>query len=102
MLAKSRVLMYQIAFGQIAAETWFEVIFSRMQTTHIMLRDLLTQKCVNKKKVTDFGYTRECTFRKYQIENRLWELPLPTFFKTDLSVYIFRIYMPCSGVFKTS
>jgi hypothetical protein len=31
---------------------------------HIMLRDLLTQKCVNKIKVTDFRYTRACRFRK--------------------------------------
>jgi hypothetical protein len=29
-----------------------------------MLRDLLTQKCVNKIKVTDFRYTRACRFRK--------------------------------------
>jgi hypothetical protein len=34
---------------------------------HIMLRDLLTQKCVNKKKVTDFGYPRACRFRKHQM-----------------------------------
>jgi hypothetical protein len=27
---------------------------------HIMLRDLLTQKCVHKKPVTDFRYTRAC------------------------------------------
>jgi hypothetical protein len=41
---------------------------------HIMLRDLLTQKCVHKIKVTDFGYPRACRFRKYQIENRSPEL----------------------------
>jgi hypothetical protein len=28
------------------------------------------------------GYPRACRFRKHQIENRLWLLPLPTFFKT--------------------
>jgi hypothetical protein len=49
---------------------------------HIMLRDLLTQKCVHKKKVTYFGYPRACRFRKHQIENRSPDLPLPTFFKT--------------------
>jgi hypothetical protein len=49
---------------------------------HIMLRDLLTQKSVNQRMVTIFGYPRACRFRKYQFENRSWELPLPTFFKT--------------------
>jgi hypothetical protein len=48
---------------------------------HIMLRDLLTQKC-SQKTVTDFGYPRACRFRKYQKINRSWSLPLPTFFKT--------------------
>jgi hypothetical protein len=32
--------------------------------THIMLRDLLTQKFVNKFFLTDFGYPRACGFRK--------------------------------------
>jgi hypothetical protein len=36
------------------------------QQTHIMLRDLLTQKCVQKNLVTDFGYPRACRFRKHQ------------------------------------
>jgi hypothetical protein len=36
---------------------------------------------------TDFGYPRACRFRKYHIENRLWELPLPTFFKTLFLLY---------------
>jgi hypothetical protein len=49
---------------------------------HIMLRDLLTQKSVNQKTVTDFRYPRAPRFQKYQIENRLWELPRLTFFKT--------------------
>jgi hypothetical protein len=44
--------------------------------------DLLTQKCMHKKKVTDFGYPRACRFRKHQILNRSSELALPTFFKT--------------------
>jgi hypothetical protein len=35
-----------------------------------------------KKTVTGFEYPRACRFRKYQIENRSWELRLPTFFKT--------------------
>jgi hypothetical protein len=35
-----------------------------------------------KKTVTGFRYHRACRFRKYQFENRSWELPLPTFFKT--------------------
>jgi hypothetical protein len=35
---------------------------------HIMLRDLLTQKCVDKKNVTDSRYPRACRFRKYQID----------------------------------
>jgi hypothetical protein len=39
-------------------------------TLHIMLRDLLTQKCSQKKTVTDFGYPRACRFRKYQKINR--------------------------------
>jgi hypothetical protein len=34
---------------------------------HIMLRDLLTQKCAQKK---DFGCPRACRFRKHQIENK--------------------------------
>jgi hypothetical protein len=51
---------------------------------HIMLRDLLTQKCSHFYKVTDFEYHRACRFRKYQIENRLPSLVLPTFFKTWL------------------
>jgi hypothetical protein len=49
---------------------------------HITLRDLLTQKCMHKKKVADFGYPRACRFRKNQILNRSPELGLPTFFKT--------------------
>jgi hypothetical protein len=35
-----------------------------------------------KKTVTGFRYPRACRFRKYQFENRSWEFPLPTFFKT--------------------
>jgi hypothetical protein len=35
-----------------------------------------------KKTVTGFEYPRACRFRKYQIENRSWELRQPTFFKT--------------------
>jgi hypothetical protein len=31
---------------------------------HIMLRDLLTQKCLQKTTVTDFRYPRACRFRK--------------------------------------
>jgi hypothetical protein len=46
-----------------------------------MLRDLLTQKCAQKK-VTAFGYPRACRLRKHQIENRSPDLPLPT--KRDL------------------
>jgi hypothetical protein len=53
-----------------------------MRVAHIMLRDFLTQKSMHLKTVTDFRYPRACRFRKYQIENRLWELPLPTFLKT--------------------
>jgi hypothetical protein len=45
---------------------------------HIMLRDLFTQKCVQKILVTDFGYPRACRFRKHQILNRSPELALPT------------------------
>jgi hypothetical protein len=37
---------------------------------YIMLRDLLTQKSVNKKTVTGFRYPRSCRLRKYQFENR--------------------------------
>jgi hypothetical protein len=48
-----------------------------------MLRDLLTQRCVHKKKVTDFGYPKACRFRKHQILNRSPELALPTFKKRD-------------------
>jgi hypothetical protein len=33
------------------------------------------------KTVTGFRYPRACRIRKYQFENRSWELPLPTFFK---------------------
>jgi hypothetical protein len=33
-----------------------------------------------KKTVIGFRYPRACRIRKYQIENRLWELPLPTCF----------------------
>jgi hypothetical protein len=53
-----------------------------MRVAHIMLRDFLTQKSMDLKTVTDFRYPRACRFRKDQIENRLWELPLPTFLKT--------------------
>jgi hypothetical protein len=38
------------------------------------LRDLLTQKFMDKKTVTDFKYPRACRFRKYQIENKSLEL----------------------------
>jgi hypothetical protein len=43
-----------------------------------MLRDFLTQKCVQKFLVTDFGYPRACRFIKHQMLNRSPELPLPT------------------------
>jgi hypothetical protein len=46
---------------------------------------LLTQKCVQKILVTDFGYPRACRFRKHQILNRSPELALPTFKKRDLN-----------------
>jgi hypothetical protein len=49
-------------------------VYRRRLLLHIMLRDLLTQKSVEQKPVTDFRYPRACRFRKYQIENRLWEL----------------------------
>jgi hypothetical protein len=52
---------------------------------HIMPRDLLTQKSVDQKTVTDFRYPRACRFRKHQIKNRLWELPLPLFSKRALN-----------------
>jgi hypothetical protein len=39
------------------------------------------------KKVTDFGYSRVCRFRKHQIENRFPELALPAFFKTWFLVH---------------
>jgi hypothetical protein len=55
--------------------------------THIMLRDLLTQKCVQKFLVTDFGYPRACRFRKYQIENRSLALVLPIFSKRDFLIH---------------
>jgi hypothetical protein len=48
-----------------------------------MLRDLLTQKFVQKFLVTDFGYPRACKFRKHQILNRSPELALPTLKKRD-------------------
>jgi hypothetical protein len=51
------------------------------QQTNIMLRDELTQMTLQKKSITDFRYPRACRIRKYQFENRSWELPLPTFFK---------------------
>jgi hypothetical protein len=38
---------------------------SMMCPLHIMLRDLLTQKCVHKQQVTDFGYPRACRIRKH-------------------------------------
>jgi hypothetical protein len=37
---------------------------------------------MNQKMVAGFGYFRACRFRKRLNENRLWLLPLPTFFKT--------------------
>jgi hypothetical protein len=43
---------------------------------------LVDLNLMNKKTVTGFRYPRACRFRKYQFENRSWELPLPTFFKT--------------------
>jgi hypothetical protein len=43
---------------------------------------LVDPKVGYKKTVTGFRYPRACRFRKYQFENRSWELPLPTFFKT--------------------
>jgi hypothetical protein len=43
---------------------------------------LVDPNLMNKKTVTGFRYPRACRFRKYQFENRSWELPLPTFFKT--------------------
>jgi hypothetical protein len=54
---------------------------------HIMLRDLLTQKCSQKILVTDFGYPRACRFRKYQNLNRSPALVLPTFFKTGFLLH---------------
>jgi hypothetical protein len=49
---------------------------------HIMLRGHVNPKVLALlKKVTDFGYPRACRFRKHQIENKLWLLPLPNFFK---------------------
>jgi hypothetical protein len=43
---------------------------------------LVDPNLMNKKTVTGFRYPRACRFRKYQFENRSWELPLSTFFKT--------------------
>jgi hypothetical protein len=43
---------------------------------------LVDPKVGYKKTVTGYRYPRACRFRIYQFENRLWELPLPTFFKT--------------------
>jgi hypothetical protein len=66
-----------------------------------MLRDLLTQKSVDQKTVTDFRYPRACRFRKYQIENRLWELPLPTFFKTWFKFIKCRAMAVCTFIDST-
>jgi hypothetical protein len=57
-------------------------VMEQSRARHIMLRDLLTQKCSHNKELTDFGYPRACRFRKHQIENRFPDLTLPTFFKT--------------------
>jgi hypothetical protein len=46
-----------------------------------MLRDELTQLTSHSKTVTGFRYPRACRIRKYQFENRSWEVPPPTFFK---------------------
>jgi hypothetical protein len=61
--------------------TYTMYIIVEAKTSHIMLRDELTQMTSQKKSVTDFRYPRACRIRKYQFENRSWELPLPTFFK---------------------
>jgi hypothetical protein len=52
------------------------------QSIHIMLRDELTQLTLHSKTVTGFRYPRACRIIKYQFENRSWEVPRPTFFKT--------------------
>jgi hypothetical protein len=57
---------------------WMKKKKIRSNMTHITLRDLLTQKCVHKKTVTDFRYPRACRFRKHQFKNRSPELALPT------------------------
>jgi hypothetical protein len=44
----------------------------------IILRHLLTQKCVQKMLVTDIGCPRACRFRKHHIKNRFPALALPT------------------------
>jgi hypothetical protein len=49
--------------------------------SHIMLRDLLTQKCEHKKTVTNFRYPRACRFRKTKQTNQFSSPPQPTFFK---------------------
>jgi hypothetical protein len=43
---------------------------------------LFDPNAMNQKMFTDFGCPRACTFRKTLNENRVWLLPLPTFFKT--------------------
>jgi hypothetical protein len=52
-----------------------------------MLRNLMTQKCSQTFLLSDFRYPRACRFRKYQIENRLWQLPLSTFGSTSPSAW---------------
>jgi hypothetical protein len=76
----SKQQIEEIEDSQIKA--FFTREYTYVYRRHIMLRDLLTQKSVNQQMVTIFGYPRACRFRKYQFENRSWELPLPTFFKT--------------------
>jgi hypothetical protein len=43
---------------------------------------LVNPKVRGQKKVTAFGYPRECRFRKHQIEKRFPEFTLPTLKKT--------------------
>jgi hypothetical protein len=74
------LLFYRPQFLEKNDKFSFYRFFEILRKRHPLL---LTQILTYKKTVTGFRYPRACRIRIYQIENKLWKLPLPTFFKCD-------------------
>jgi hypothetical protein len=68
----------------------YTILAVLLLATHIA-EGLVDPKVLETFLVSAFQYPRTCRLRRYQIESRLWQLPLPTSFKTSFLIHKIRL-----------